>query len=77
MHPFFQKIFFNSDGIDKDQVRENFILLSSHQKSVKFTDFIERISNSGKSLNGEPESFKESYELDSNQFINSVEKTYF
>lgn len=71
---FSRRISLNSEVVDT--LESNLILLSPHEKSVEFADFIETISDYCDSYSGEPESLRESYELDDTEFQDSIEKTY-
>ena len=60
-----------------DTLESNFILLSPHEKSVEFSDFMEEIFSCCEAYNGDPEPFRTSYDIGETEFRDSVEKTYF
>ena len=59
-----------------DTLESNLVLLSPHEKSSEFANFIEEIVSCCEVYSGDPEPLKESYEIGDTDFQDLVEKTY-
>jgi len=71
---FSQKSQENSEVLDF--LESKLVLLSPHEKSLDFSDFINEILDYCESFNNDSDSFIENYDLLDNQFRDSIEKIY-
>ena len=73
---FHQKSIENSEVVDI--LESKFILLSPHEKSLDFSDFIEEIVDYCESLNNDPDFLGEDYDLsdNDNEFSDSIKEIY-
>jgi hypothetical protein len=60
-----------------DMLNSNLILLSPHEKSIEFSNFMGQIFDCCEVCNGDPEPLRESYEIGHTEFQHLVEKIYF
>ena len=60
-----------------DVLKSNRVLLSPSQKSLEFGDLLAEIDNCCQAYSGDPEPFRNEFEIGDVEFRTSIEKTYF
>lgn len=60
-----------------DVLESNRVFLSPNQKSLEFGDLLAKIENCCQAYSGDPEPFRNKFEIGDVEFRTSVEKTYF